>query len=155
MKLRLLLPGLVACTALAGSAMMQADYGKQNTAPTSQNRVATHMYPYSKNPDEASSQIARDFEALQEQYGVSTPAREKWTRHKSGHRVAESDINAVRERLNQLLMTGGSPEKFSAKVDKLERMKPAQWPRAEDYRKLWDAMHPQRQEGVHKQQMMR
>lgn len=94
------------------------------------------------SPSEQHGIIQRDFQRLQQQLGIVTPVTKIQAIRKlrPGPQGTQEQLNAVRAALNQLLskerLTDRDIAEINQKINELDRLNPARWPKPEDYRAI-------------------
>lgn len=142
MKFKVVIPMIAVCAVATISMTTHAGTNGQQKMRTK----PVHTTSYSKSPEAAHAQLVEEFVMWENEYGATSSRHS--TQHVAGHHVAESKVNKVREQLHQA-MRNGDAAGFEKSLNKLEKLKPATWPRTEDYREMWSKMY-QQQQPMHK-----
>lgn len=103
----------------------------------------TGMCKRQLNPLQIQGVIFKQFLHLQKQAGISLHVATMKPRVVVGQTATQIDFNKVRSELNNLLkeeaLSDDDIKKIEEKINHLDALKPARWPRAEDYRALLKA----------------
>lgn len=89
-------------------------------------------------------QLKQQFLQLRRNLGLTDPSplKTKMKKVRQSGQYTQADFNRIREELNNLLskqlLTDADIKRLDQKINELQRMNPARYPRAEDYRELYN-----------------
>lgn len=119
---------------------MDAMQQRRGIRGTGQRRTRTQQIPAAQQKHR---QLKQQFLQLRRNLGLTdpSPAKTKIKKVRQSGQYTQADFNRIREELNNLLskqlLTDADIKRLDQKINELQGMNPARYPRAEDYRELY------------------